>query len=281
MTGPTIRRRQLGIQLQRLRETASVTRSAAAAAIDCSVARIGHIELGRNVPNKAELIVLARDHYGADTDTLAALENLRTEASKRGWWSQYALPEWLAGYVGLEHDAASLRCLELENIPGLLQTEQYMRALYTLDVRLSAREVDRRVPARLKRQDRLTGPNPLELTAVISQGALERCAAEPCVAAGQLAQLQERASWPNVELRVLPFELGLHVGMAGPFSLLSFPDGLLPDCAYQEYVIGGHVIDDESVVSALTRLFDELRGQALGANESLAMIAQLVDNTHE
>ena len=80
---------------------------------------------------------------------------------------------------------------------------------------------------------------------------------------------------PNIELRVLPFNAGLDVGMNGPFSLLSFPDDLLADVAYHEYPVGGHVIDDHAVVSQLDTLFSELRSQALGPDESLAMIAQL------
>jgi transcriptional regulator with XRE-family HTH domain len=280
MAGPTIRRRQLGIELQRLREEAKVTRPDAAAAIGCSPARIGHIESGRNVLGKAELIVLLRDHYGADVATLDTLEELRQEASQRGWWSTYGLPEWLAGYVGLESDAASVRCLELEVIPGLLQTEAYARALYALRGQLSGKEVDRRVAARMKRQERLTGRNAsCKLTAVVSEAALQRCARHPAVAAEQLAQLVDRAKWRNVELRVLPLDLGLHDGMSGPFSLLSFPDRLLGDAAYQEYAVGGHVIDDPSIVSALATLFDKLRGQALGTSESLAMITELAENT--
>ncbi len=274
MTGPTIRRRQLGGALRRLRADAHESREQTAFLLGCSATKVTYLESGRNVIGKTELIVLLQ-HYGAE-DKLATLEELRQEAGKRGWWSQYGLPEWLAGYVGLETDATSLRVLQLENIPGLLQTEEYMRTLYTLGGRLSAKEVDRRVPARLKRQERLTGDNPLQLTAVVSQAALERCARDERVAAGQLAQLLDRAQWPNVELRVRPFTYGLHAGMDGPFSLLSFRDEeLLPDVAYQEYAVDGHVIDDEAVVSQLVRLFDELRSQALGADESLAMIAQI------
>ncbi len=279
MAGPTIRRRRLGIELARLREQAKVTRLDAAAALGCSPARIGHIESGRNVLGKAELIVLVRDHYGA-ADTLAALEELRQEASQRGWWSIYGLPEWLSSYVGLESDADTLRCFEGELVPGLLQTEDYARTLYTLRGALSAKEIERRVAARMQRQERLTGADAsLQLTAVVSQAALERCARQPGVGAAQLAQLADRSQWRNVELRVLPFDVGLHVGMAGPFSLLSFPDELLDDAAYQEYAVGGHVIDDESVVSALSMLFGKLRGQALDCRQSLAMIAQLAEST--
>ncbi|HET9118343.1 MAG TPA: helix-turn-helix transcriptional regulator [Pseudonocardiaceae bacterium] len=276
MSAPSIRRRQLGAVLRQLRNDAGETREQVALLLGCSPTKVTYLESGRNVIGKTELIVLLQ-HFGA-TERLAALEELRQEAGQRGWWSTFGLPEWLAGYVGLEDVATSLRCLELENIPGLLQTEQYIRTLYALDSRFSANEVDRRVRARLKRQERLTAPNPLQLTAVVSEAALVRSAREDVVAADQLARLIECAEMPNVDLRVLPFDLGLHVGMAGPFSLLSFPEGALPDAAYQEYAVGGHVIDDQSVVSALVTLFNELRSQALGPNESLALIAQLAEH---
>lgn len=275
MAGPTVRRLRLGIELQRLREAAGVSRATAAAAIGCSVARIGHIESGRNAPSKSDLVVLLHHLYGADESTQRELEALREQASKRGWWSTYGLPEWLAVYVGLETDALSLRCLDLELIPGLLQTEQYMRRLYSLSRPLSPKETDRRVAARLQRQDRLTEDEPLELITVLSEGALMRCARDTTVSPGQLEQLLVRAEWPNVDLRVLPFDIGVHVG-TGPFSLLSFPEQLLPDAAYQEYAVGGHVIDDQIVVARLATLFDELRSHSLDATESAALIAQLV-----
>lgn len=256
--------------------------AAAAAAIKTSKSRIAAIELGRNVVSYSELIVLIRDHYNGTEEQLATLEEIREEASKRGWWSTYGLPEWLAGYVGLEDGASHLRCVELELIPGLLQTEHYMRRLYTLPgARLSAREVERRIGARLKRQERLTATDPLQLSAVVSEAALVRCAQDGSVAAGQLAHLLNRAALPNVELRVLPFGLGMHVGMYGAFNLLSFPDQLLDDAVYQEYAVGGYIIDSAPVVSQMHTIFSELRGQSLARDESLAMIAQLAESIGE
>lgn len=275
MPGPTIRRKQLGIELRALREAAGVTRPEAAAALKCSPARIGHIEVGKNALGYAELVLLLRDYYGADDVTLAALEELRQEATKRGWWSTYGLPEWLAGYVGLEHDASTVRTIELELIPGLLQTEQYAREVYVLGDRFAAKETERRTAVRMQRQERLVGEDRLELIAVVSEGALLRCAQHGSIAHEQLVKLHDRAQWPNIELRVLPFSAGLHVGMAGAFTLLSFPDRLLPDAAHQEYAVGGHIVDDESVVSQLDRLFSKLRSQALPPEESLAVLAEL------
>ena len=275
MAGPTIRRVQLGTELRRLREAAGMSRPEAAAAIKTSNSRLAAIELGRNVVSFSELVVLLRDHYHGTEEQLATLEEIREEASQRGWWSTYGLPEWLAGYVGLEHDASTVRTVELELIPGLLQTEDYARAVYVLGERLSPKEIERRTAVRMQRQERLLGPDRMQLTAVVSEGALLRCARHTAVAAEQLTKLLDRAQWPNIELRVLPFDAGLHVGMAGAFSLLSFPDQLLPDAAHQEYAVGGHIVDDQTVVSQLDRLFDKLRSQALGSDESLAVIAEL------
>lgn len=277
MAGPTVRRRQLGIELQRLREAAGVTRVAAAAHLGCSHTKIAHQELGRNSPHKPELMVLVQ-LYGADQEHATALEELRQEASQKGWWSQARLPEWLAGYVGLEADATSLRSVELELIPGLLQTEQYARELQLRRSNTADAVVERTVATRMRRQARLGEPNPLQLAAVMSEAALHRCARHRTVAVSQLQHLVDQARRPNIALQVLPFDAGLHGSMSGSFTLLSFPDGLLPDMVYQEYAVGGHVIDDESVVARLDRIYDELRSQALGVDESLAMLAEFADN---
>lgn len=272
-----MRRLQLGIALRQLREAADVTPQQAAEALKCSRPRITHIEKGRNVLSYAELFKLLKFHYGADDRTYEVLEALRAEADTKGWWSNYGLPEWLAGYVGLEADASSVRALELELIPGLLQTEDYAAAKYSLDERWSARDIQQRVAVRMQRQQRLAGDDPLQLSAVVSEGALVRCARDRTVT-GQLAHLVQVAQWPNVELRILPFDVGVH-GADGPFSLLTFPDSLLADTAYQEYAVGGELIDKVEVVSRLDTLFSKLRGQSLAADDSLALIAELAENT--
>lgn len=275
-----MRRVQLGRQLRELRKRAGKSPEDVAKLLKTSKSRITAIELGRNVISYTELDVLVRRHYEGTEEQLAVLEAMREEADKRGWWSTYKLPDWLAGYVGLENDAVSVRALELANIPGLLQTETYMRRLYATDERLTDTLIEKHIAARLRRQERLVGPSPLRLTALVSESALMHCVYDEVAAGEQLSHLIEVAQRPNVELRVLPFRRGLHVGMSGPFSLLSFPDEMLPDAGYQEYVVGGHVIDDIEIVSQMTTLFGKLRDLALDANESLSMIAQLA-RTHD
>src|SRR5262249_39697729 len=108
MPGPTLSRLLLGKEIRQLREAAGISREQAAAALKCSKARIDHIEVGRNAMGYAELVMLLRDHYGAE-HRVGELEALRERASQRGWWSTAGLSDWLARYVGLESDATSIR----------------------------------------------------------------------------------------------------------------------------------------------------------------------------
>lgn len=279
MPGPTTRRWQLGKELRRLREAAGISRERAAGAVDRNPTSITHYESGHAAPSKPILLVLL-EIYGADAETIQTLEELRQGASQRGWWSTARLPTWLAAYVGLEADATELRTWATGLIPGLLQTECYARELHRLSPHLTPpADVERRVKARMQRQARLTGPDPLTFQAILDEAALRRCAGQRNIAASQLRHLIDTAQLPNVDLRVLPFGSGLHSTMHGSFTLLTFPHGLLPPVAYQEYAAGGHIIDEKSVVASLDTLYrDELRSQALDASESLALIAEIVDH---
>lgn len=275
--GPTVQARVLGIELARLRNDAKIRQREAAAVVELSQGKIASIEAGRGAIKRGDLILLLR-HYGADQATIDKLDELRLGAGTRGWWSVYKLPEQLDLYVGLEASAVSQRSLALTLIPGLLQTEEYARKVHSLRGQLSPEEVDQRIAVRMQRQQRLTGSSPLQLSVVLDEAALLRCARETSVAAGQLQQLLERAQLPNVEVRVIPLDAGLHVGTSGAYSLLSFPGGVLPDVANQEYVAGGHVIDDQTFVTELATIFSMLHGQALDHDESLALIAELAEH---
>ncbi|MGH3538128.1 MAG: helix-turn-helix domain-containing protein [Pseudonocardiaceae bacterium] len=270
-----MRRRQLGRALRLLREQAALRTEDAARELDCARSKISHMEGARNPIGKPDLDALLR-LYRVDEETAVALEEMRREGKERGWWSTYRLPAWLGDLVGLEADAIAERVVELELIPALLQTEDYARAVHVAAPHMPpGAEVDRRVGARMQRQKRLTDPNALNLSAVISEAALRRVMAQSDVAAGQLHRLASDAQLPNVSLLVLPFSAGLHGSMSGSFALLDFGLEVSLDVGYQEYAAGGHLVDDQEVVQLLSDLYDALRDQALDADESLAMIAEL------
>lgn len=267
-----MRRRHLAQTLRELREQAGMTMDEVAQALDQSRSAVGHLETSRNLPTRPVLEKLLR-LYGAYEERFDQLDELRREAKKPGWWSTYRLPSWLQTYVGLEADAVAARVFALELVPGLLQTEAYARQIHAMG-RLSRQEVDQRVAARLQRQQRLTGPHQLTLSAVISEGALQRLHAEPAIAAEQLGYLEESARLSSVSLHVLPYVRGLHRSMSGSFTLLEFAPGVSLPIGYQEYAIGGHLVDEQDAVRELADVYDQLRDQALGPEESLKMLSE-------
>jgi hypothetical protein len=184
-------------------------------------------------------------------------------------------PYWLADLIGFEQSAIRVRVVELELIPALLQTEQYTRAMHRLGpFHATPAELDRHVRLRLERQQRLTAPEPLELSVVISEGALLRAAADTTVGAEQLHKLVNDIARPNVSLRVLPHRAGLHA-VSGSFSLPDLAPGAPIKIAYEESAVGGRIVEDEDVVQALSSMHDRLRSQALDDEASLALITQL------
>lgn len=274
--GPTMRRRQLGAELRRLRNSAGITMEHAAAVLDCARSRIGHIENGRNSIRKPELKVIL-DLYGASDEEHQTLEELRQEASKRGWSSTYRLPSWLKRYVELETDAISMRSFEGELIPGLLQTGEYARRVHLAAGNLiKPADLDRLVAARMRRQSRLTNDDaPLEFSTVVSEAAFRRALGDAEIGPAQLAHVIELARRPNLSLHVLPYATGLHASMSGSFAVLTFGPGVAPPFGYQEHAIGGHVVDDRNAVSQLAELWELLRSQALSSDESLRWLSEL------
>jgi transcriptional regulator with XRE-family HTH domain len=268
-----MRRRQLGLALREVREQANLTMEALGQRLDLSRSAIGAFESGRNLPSQPVLETILRE-CGA-LEKFDVLNERRKDARKPGWWSTYRLPQWLKGYVGLENDALSAKVFSLELVPGLFQTKDYARQLHAMSP-LPQDEIERRVTARLHRQQRLTDPHPLTLAAVISEGALHRLTAHPDMATAQLHHLASRAELPNVSLRILPFSAGLHRSMSGSFTLLEFAPGVSSPIAYQEYAVGGHLVDDHNEVRELSGAYDQLQAQALDESNSLHMILELI-----
>jgi len=269
-----MRRRQLGLALREVREQADLTMDELGARLDLSRSTIGAFEEGRNLPSQPVLEAILRE-CGAP-EKFDELNELRKDAKKPGWWSTYRLPDWLKKYVGYEDDAVTAKTFSLEVVPGLFQTEDYVRRLHSLHP-LSEEETERRVAARLQRQQRLTGPHPLTLGAVISEGALHRVLGEPDLALAQLRQLASRAQLPTVSLRVLPFSAGLHHSLTGSFTVLEFAPGVSAPLAYQEYAGYGHLVDDQDVIRELSGKYDQLHDQALDESNSLEMISGLIE----
>jgi hypothetical protein len=199
------------------------------------------------------------------------------EGRERGWWHPYRemLSETYTTMIGLEIEASTIRTFQLAVIPGILQTPGYANALMRRDPsELSAKEIDDRVEVRMKRQEILTGNDPVRLWAVIDEAALIRSTGGDAVMRGQMRHLVEMAELPKVTLQVIPFSKGTHPGTKGPFTILEFPERDDPDAVYVENVAGELFIEEPEEVDRFRIAFERLTAVADSPEDTIAMMAQ-------
>jgi transcriptional regulator with XRE-family HTH domain len=263
--GPTVLRILLGTQLRRLREDRNVTREDAGYAIRASESKISRMELGRVGFKERDVSDLLSLYGVDDTAERDALLSLAREANQPGWWHKFGdiLPNWFQAYVGLEAAASLIRTYEVQFIPGLLQTEDYARAVILLgNANQPKEEIDRRVQLRVERQQLLERANPPRFWAVIDEAVLRRPIGGRAVMRGQLEYLAEIADRPNVTLQVIPFGYGGHAAAGGAFSLLRFPDQTLPDVVYIEQMTSALYLDKREDVDTYLESMERLSVEA-------------------
>ena len=248
--GPTVRRMLVGAKLRRLRTDMGLSREEAAQAIRASAWKIHRLENGQVGFKQRDLIDLMALYQVTDPDEIDELLTLAREANVPGWWQHYGdvLPHWFRTYVDLESAATLIRTYEGMFVPGLLQTDDYMRAVIRDASLESSEEVGRRVRLRMARQILLTREHPPRLWAVMDEAALRRPVGGREVMRGQLERLIDATKLPNVTLQVLPFGAGAHPAMVGAFSILRFADRELPDVVYLEHLTNAVYLDKRAEV---------------------------------
>jgi transcriptional regulator with XRE-family HTH domain len=245
-SGPTALRILLGAHLRRLREAQGVSREDAGWEIRASESKISRLELGRVSFKERDIADLLALYGVDDVEERDRLLVLARQANTPGWWHRYGdvLPGWFQSYLGLEASAALIRTYEIQFVPGLLQTEDYARAVVRLGHgRATSEEIDRRVALRMRRQDILHRADPAQLWAVIDEAVLHRPIGNPAIMQAQLEVLLEVTSRPNVRLQIVPFHVGGHAAAGGAFSILRFGDPELPDIVYIEHLTSALYLD--------------------------------------
>lgn len=271
---PTVRRRRLAAELRKFRAQAEVTQQQAAAHLNCTQAKIGRFETAKRAPSLHDVAELL-DFYGVGGSEREKLLNLARDARKRGWWHSYSdvLPEWYETYVGLEAEASSIHTYESETIPGLLQTRDYANAITKATlIRADESAVTRRAELRMQRQQRVTGPNPLDLWAVISEAALRRIVGSREVLRNQLEYLVKLMELPNVTVQVMPLDAEAYPAQAGPFVILGYSNRVDPDVVYLETHVGGLYLERENELSKYVAMMDHLRAHAVNPEGSVGVI---------
>lgn len=259
--GPTVLRMLLGAQLRRLRESAGVTRDDAGYHIRASGSKISRMELGR-VSFKERDVTDLLEYYGIDdVAEKEKLVQLTREANATPWYQKFqdVVPDWFHVFVGLEEAAQLIRVYEVQFVPGLLQTEEYARAVIVQGAPgLDPDEVERRVALRMGRQKLLTRENPPRYWVVMDEAALRRPMGGRDVHVGQIERLIDLVGEPNITIQVMPFRYGGHAAEGGAFTIMRFPETDLPDVVYMEYLTGAHYIDKPEEVERYAAVMERL-----------------------
>jgi transcriptional regulator with XRE-family HTH domain len=255
----TFRQRRLGEALRVLRERARLTQIEAARGLRYDHRKLSRIENGQRPEYHAFRAML--DLYGLTVPEWEPYLDLYERACEKGWWHAYGLDD--QGFLSVENDATKSGDFQLGCVPGLLQTEDYMREVFrSSSVARSEKWIDAQVAIRLRRQQRLVEPEPLRLHAIVAESALRTAGVQ------QRRIVLRRMALPNVTVQVLP--PGFHDGLLGSFTLLDLPEhhGIV----YVEHVAGSVHIDGRERVRATRLVFEHLSERALTPEQSAAWI---------
>lgn len=281
-SSPTVRRRRLGSELRRLREEAGRTIDEVARSIGCSRNTVGKYESGRGSV-RAPYVRAMLDLYDVPADLRDVLLTIARESRQKGWWTAYedVLPAGFEIYVGLEAEAASLRVYEAQLVHGLLQTEDYARAMLRAMPFLAGRaaEVERLVALRMARQSLISRPAPFHLWVILDESVLRRPLGGAKVMQHQIRHLTEMCEMPNISVQVLPFSMGGHAGLDGAFSIMEFPEPEDPDVVYLEGRAGNVYVEAAEDVRRYTLIFDHLGAAALPPGESAGFLRSAAKET--
>ncbi|MCX4867278.1 MULTISPECIES: helix-turn-helix transcriptional regulator [unclassified Streptomyces] len=253
-----------GWELRRQREAHSLKQGQLGEIIFCTGSLVGQIETTKKIPTRdfSERVDAALGTDGVFSRLVGLV--LRSQ-----------LPTWFQPYADMEAKAAYISTYQAQLVYGLLQTEEYARALLGVDY---PEKVDEMAAARLDRQRILRGGNPPALWVVLSEAALLQEVGGRDVMRGQLERLLGFRDDPWVQIQVLPFSVGQHTGMMGSFNLLRFEDD--PDLFYVESYDQGHMTANPQVIKERSVGYARLQATALSPEDSATLIARVMEERY-
>jgi len=276
-SGPAGPRRRLGAELRRLRNGAGLHLDQVALRLHCSTSKISRLETGKGIPKPADVRELIKIYdVAADTERDMLMRLVR-ESRTEGWWASYTdgvAPERFfldapGRYAVLETDAVALWSFDIGALHGLLQIPDYTRAVLSAQLpHHSTQAIEQLVELRLRRQERLRGPSPLRLTAVLDESVLFRVVGAPDVMTAQMRHLLDLMELPHIVVRVLPFTAGLLRAHLDHFMLLEIPDDLGSDLVYIEGHAGETFLEAEHDVALYRDVFADALDRSLHAGAS-------------
>ena len=278
-SSPTVRRRRLAAELRRLRERAGLIGEQVAERMGWSASKVSRIENAHTTPRPSEIKELLL-LYGIDGEHAEQLLALAREANRKGWWEGYsgALPDAHTEYIGLEAEAKSSLQWGPEFAIGLMMTEDYTRQMIRDNTRSIAPippgEIERRIEARMIRQQILKRDPPFKLKVALDESVLRRRVGSNGTMRAQLDQLLELSEYDNINLRILPLDAP-HPIITGGFNLLQFGeahDVSYRDVVYVEHLTGGLYFEEERETYQYHLAFERLSDFSATPEESRNII---------
>ncbi|MFF8876880.1 Scr1 family TA system antitoxin-like transcriptional regulator [Streptomyces flaveolus] len=269
---PTARQLRLAVELRRLREAAGLTARQAAAMLGVSNVQISQIEAGLSGVSEERLRRLASHYACVDEEFVGALVNMATDRT-RGWWEEYRglLPTSFLDLAELDHHAAFQQDVAILYVPGLLQTEDYARSVFSSRLpELTDEELELRVRHRLTRQSKAAFPHEV----VMHEAALRIRVGNRAATRDQLAHLMEISETDRITLRVIPFDLD---GFARASSTMTYIGGPVPklDTVARDAPHGALLIDSDAQLSAYRTRFRKVEEVSLDPDRSRDFIHRL------
>ncbi|MEU6195246.1 helix-turn-helix transcriptional regulator [Streptomyces sp. NPDC047061] len=269
----TARQMRLGVELRRLREAAGLTAIEAAALLGANRAQMSHLESGLAGVSEERLRRLASHYACTDESFIDALVAIATDRT-RGWWEEYRglLPTSFLDLSELDHHAAFQKDVAIVYVPGLLQTAEYARAVFSSRLpQLTDDELELRVRHRMARQAKVNFPHEI----VIHEAALRMRVSDRAAARAQLSALLQLSDTDRITLRVIPFDLD---GFAVASSTMTYVGGPVPklDTVSRDAPHGSIFLDSEAQLSTYRTRFHKVEDVSLEPDRSRDFINRLL-----
>lgn len=266
---PTLRRRELGARLKQLRLEKGMTADDVAVQLMVSATKISRLETGARGVSPRDVRDLC-GIYGVSDDVREQLMTLAKQSRESSWWQQH--DSQYSTWLELEAAAASIASYKADVLPGLLQTDDYARAVVEATLPDPSEEkVTQLAESRRERRRLLDGEAPLELWTVLDEAVVHRVIGGTAVMQEQVEELVRRAAQANVTIQMIPFDAGAHPALNSTFEILHFEQAA-PDVVYVEGLLGQHYLESPRDLTRYRRVFDHLRAIALAPKDTVARL---------
>jgi transcriptional regulator with XRE-family HTH domain len=276
--GPMVRRRLISACLRFYRERAGINAKNAAERILSDPSKITRLEKGQRAASARDVRDLC-DVYGVPDDVRDELMSLARGVRSGGWWQGIGLPTALQTLIAMEGSASTISDFEVIGIPGFLQIREYAEEILGLWFGHDPKKCEDAVNARLRRREIFVGDSSPDIRVILDEAATSRLVGGKRVMRAQLEFLVEAVTDHGVDLRIIPFSAGAHIGISNGFTVLEVPKPPVfpaeipsPGFVYLELSSGSAYLDDQDDVEQHLTTFKNLGAIALSVSESIDML---------